>query len=249
MKERNMISRRKAIGIALIAFLIPVLIISVVGIKIYQAVTLMGEEQMSGKTKNYHMLQDVTPKHATVFFGDSTTELCPLPDIYAPYVETQGIPVINRGISAEKTDTMVTRLDDVLALEPRNLVLLMGINDYYADVPKEDIVENIQTIIQTTKQTQPETNIILQAIYPVNANMRTTALEKAQSNGDDNALIKEINQDLKTLAETEEITFLDVTSSLIDQEGNLDSAYTFDGLHPNANGYLAIRDQIIAVLK
>lgn len=38
------------------------------------------------------------------------------------------------------------------------------------------------------------------------------------------------------------------TALLSDENGNLRKDYTYDGLHPNVQGYLAVRDEIIKTL-
>ena len=50
------------------------------------------------------------------------------------------------------------------------------------------------------------------------------------------------------MAEEENVRFLDFTEILSDENGNLREDYTFDGLHPNIAGYLAVRDKIVAEL-
>lgn len=50
------------------------------------------------------------------------------------------------------------------------------------------------------------------------------------------------------MAAEENVRFLDVTALLADENGNLRNDYTYDGLHPNVSGYLAVRDAIVAEL-
>ena len=47
------------------------------------------------------------------------------------------------------------------------------------------------------------------------------------------------------MAQEQNVTFLDVTNLLADENGNLRQDYTFDGLHPNMNGYFAVKEEII----
>lgn len=238
--------KKKNIKLIAISASIPFLIFLCLAVILYQQFLVMSEQQLSNKIENYTELTQIAPHNATIFFGDSITELCPLEDLYFEYSQNIGIPVINRGISAEKTDTMLERLEStVLQAEPRNLVMLMGINDYLSGVQKETILANIQAMITLTKQSSPSTKIILQSLYPMNFSMRTSLLEKFQGRGKQNEDIQEINEGLKKLAAKENIIFLDVYDDLIDEVGNLKEEYTYDGLHPNTKGYLAIRDKII----
>ena len=102
-------------------------------------------------------------------------------------------------------------------------------------------------IIIAVKKKIPQTNIVLQAVYPTDVN-RDSFYERFQLNGRDSETIRSLNQKLKTMADEQDVIFLDVTHLLADENGNLRKDYTFDGLHPNVNGYLAVRDEIIKTL-
>ena len=104
-----MIKKRTAWIIGISSFLIPVIIFIVLFNFVMSQVTMMGTSQRLTKTNNYTSLTDIAPHEATVFFGDSITELCSTEEIYADYIKESGIPIINRGISAETTTTMVER--------------------------------------------------------------------------------------------------------------------------------------------
>lgn len=225
-------------------------IILIAGIVVvFNFVSKMGGTEIARKTQHYAQLADYTEKNATVFFGDSITELCKTDSLYCEYTAKTGTPVINRGISAECTDSMLERLDEsIISIEPKNLVMLMGVNDLNQGVSPDKITDNIREIIIRVKEKSPDTNIILQAVYPINSN-RDSLYERIQLKGRENSAIKALNEKLKELAEQEKITFLDVTDLLSDENGDLREEYTFDGLHPNVDGYLAVKDRIISVLK
>lgn len=235
---------------ACIAALIPTLFFSALLVYAYQSFTNMGAMQIRQKTENYTKLSEAAPHQATVFFGDSITELCPLEDLYAEYTKKTGVPVLNRGISAEKTDTMLKRLEStVLNTEPRNLIMVMGINDFFAGVSNVKINENIDKMIEITKSKSPHTNIILSSVYPINTADRNSLLEKMQMLGKDTDAIDELNAMLKQTAKKHHVTYLDMDAVLKDAQGNLKHAYAYDGLHPNTKGYLAIRPLILQVVK
>ncbi len=208
----------------------------------------MGPAEIERKTEYYAQLANCTPKDATVFFGDSITELCKLDSLYGEYSESTGTPVINRGISAETTNNMLKRVNaSIISIQPKNLVMLMGVNDLNQGVSQEQITKNIRQIILAVQENSPQTNIVLQAVYPTNAE-RDSVYERFQLNGRDNETIRPLNEKLKRMAQEQDITFLDVTNLLTDKNGNLRQDYTFDGLHPNMNGYLAVKEEIIKAL-
>lgn len=234
------------IGAALPTVIVIVLV-SVAAV-VVNFVSEMGPNDISRKTEHYAQLAEYAPENATVFFGDSITELCSVEDIYAEYSEKSGSPVINRGISAETTDHMLERVEEsVIALKPRNVVMLMGVNDLSAGVSQEKITNNIRQMIQLIKEKSPETNIVLQAVYPTGGE-RESLYENYQLGGRDSATVKALNEKLAAMAAEEKVRFLDVTNILADENGNLRNDYTYDGLHPNVSGYLAVRDAIVSEL-
>lgn len=244
------VKKRKTLIISFISFIIPAIIFIAIVIFVLNQVAQVGCNQRLTKMNNYTELVNTTPKNATVFFGDSITELCPLNDIYASYVKDTGIPVINRGISAETTAQMLERFEDnVINIHPQNLVMLMGINDLSQKIELEDIINNIEQMINMIKTKQPNINIIIQAVYPINISNQDSFYNKRQLKNRDNQAIKELNRLIKELANDKEITFLDVNDYLIDSNGELKKEFSEDGLHPNTKGYLAIKDKIIEELK
>ncbi len=125
--------------------------------------------------------------------------------------------------------------------------MLMGVNDLSAGVPHEQITDNIRQMIKLIQEKSPETNIVLQAVYPT-AGERESLYENFQLGGRDSATVKSLNEKISAMAAEEGVRFLDVTDLLADENGNLRTDYTFDGLHPNVSGYLAVRQSIIDCL-
>lgn len=241
--------KHKTLWVGMICAFVPILITIFLILFVFNQVGKMGENEILHKTQNYEQLSQDSLKETTVFFGDSITELCPVEDLYAAYTRKTGVPIINRGISAETTDSMLKRIEKtVFVMKPKNLVMLMGINDIAAKVDNQQIVNNIKQMITLTKQQSPKTHIILQAVYPINKTDRESLFDKFQLRDRDNQTIDELNEMLESLAKEEKITFLNVNSYLMDKNKELKKEYTFDGLHPNMQGYLAIRDAILNVL-
>src|SRR3954468_13272686 len=83
-------------------------------------------------------------QHALVFFGDSITQEWG-EDFGGSFAE---LKVANRGISGDTTRGLLARLDgDVLSLNPRGIVLLIGTNDVALKVPPEGIAENVKLLL------------------------------------------------------------------------------------------------------
>lgn len=174
----------------------------------------------------------------TVIAGDSITEIFNM-ELFDAYKKESGLLVYNRGISGDTTDRFCERFDDtVLALEPKNLVLLIGTNDLTIIHDVEYVFGNIEQVVAKAHKALPQCRILLQSVYPV-----------CVSNRKKNKNILKLNAMLKTLVEKYNVTYLDMHSLLCDSNGGFDEKYTYDGLHPNAVGYEVIAREVIKALR
>ena len=74
---------------------------------------------------------------------------------------------IGAGLFAVDSDRLLERLEcNALNISPKNLVILIGTNDIGLGLPTEYTLNNIKEILQRTQKLCPNTNIVLQAIYP-----------------------------------------------------------------------------------
>lgn len=100
---------------------------------------------------------------ALVFLGDSITQGWG-DDFGGAF---PGVKTANRGISGDTTRGMLIRLrDDVLALNPSGVVLLMGTNDLEENAEPETIAGNVKLIIAEIKKHNPKTPIVLCQTFP-----------------------------------------------------------------------------------
>ena len=103
---------------------------------------------------------------AVVFFGDSITQGWGT-DFKKSF---DGMKLANRGIGGDTTRGMLLRLkEDVLALNPKAVVLLMGTNDIEVEVPVDAIGRNFQKIVAALKAHDPKMPVIVCRIFPSSA--------------------------------------------------------------------------------
>lgn len=179
----------------------------------------------------------------TVLAGDSITEMYNHTEMFAEYTEKTGIYVYNRGISGDTSDRLLERFEkNVLNIKPKNIVLLIGTNDFHIGANASYIAENIEKIIKLSKEKCEGVNIILEAVYPINSTINNQGKRN-------NKNISALNAQLKTLAKANKIEFLDLTSRLADENGRLNAKYTYDGLHINALAYRIITNELVKLLK
>lgn len=170
-----------------------------------------------------------------VFLGDSITEGWG-DDFHEKF---PGVSVANRGISGDTSRGLLARLDeDVLALEPRGVVLLIGTNDIGLDVPPEGVAENVKRLVANVAEKNPKTPIILCLVMPTSPK-KNRPTEK----------IRELNQLLAAAVRgNERVTVLDTYTLFANTAGEAKAEEFPDLLHPNAAGYAKWRSALWPLL-
>lgn len=210
----------------------------------YDLITQYSKE-MTTKRENYSLLNnEFAMSNQTVLLGDSITDFFNYYELFYDFSKSSGQAVYNRGISGDTTNRLLERLNEnVLCIKPKNLVLLIGTNDIGRGFPLKMTLENLDAIINATKEACPDINFVLQAVYPINRPMRD-AFEKRS-----NEKILAMNKELIKLSEKYGCVWLDLTDELSDETGNLKKEFTYDGLHLNAKAYKIVAKNIIPLLK
>lgn len=176
-------------------------------------------------------------KHQTVLAGDSITEIFNM-ELFDSYIKSNDTFVYNRGISGDTSNHFLDRFEEnVLYLEPKNLVILIGTNDLTLIDDYTYVAENIDKVLELSRKKCPNVNLILQAVYPVD-----------YKNVKKNLKIKNLNKLLSDIAVKHSAFFLDLTSKFSDSKGGFNPKYTYDGLHPNAKGFEIAAKEIIPFL-
>jgi lysophospholipase L1-like esterase len=158
--------------------------------------------------------------------------------------------VYNRGISGEVSGELAKRFEEnVLTLSPRNIVILIGTNDLARGVEPAAIAKNIEQVVSLSRAAYPDINIILQAVYPTNPTINDRFMRMILHGRRTTASIKALNGLLEKTAKEYGAVWLDLNAGLADEAGNLDTKFTFDGLHLNAAGYRVVTEKIRPLLK
>jgi len=163
-----------------------------------------------------------------VFMGNSITEGWSNidPDFFA------GKPYINRGISGQTTPQMLLRFRaDVINLKPAVVVILAGTNDIAGNTgpsTPEMIMDNIISMTELAKSNGIE--VILSSVLPAFDYPWRPGLNPDKK-------IPELNSMIKKYAVENGIIYLDYFTVMTDGRNGLKTEYTYDGVHPNKNGY------------
>lgn len=166
----------------------------------------------------------VEVKNPIIFLGDSLTDSC-------EWNEMLNHPqIVNRGIIGDTTDGVLDRLSPILASQPRQIFLMIGINDLARKKDFSGILVNYQQILATIQQQSPQTEVYVKSVLPIN---KTLFQE-----GPSNEMIRNLNTQLQRLSENYSYSYIDLHSQLVDENQQLDKRYTLDGLHLNGTAYL-----------
>ncbi len=211
--------------------------------KDYSAKTKYDRDKRN-KRENYRILNEEYAKPSqTVLLGDSITDFFNWYELFYDFSNVTGQAVYNRGISGDTTDRLLERLhDNVLNIKPKNVVLLIGTNDIGKGIPLEFSVRNVDLILNEIKKTCPETNVIFQAVYPINRPMRYRNEKRS------NEKIDLMNKEFIKLSEKYGCNWLDITARLRGNDENLNAEFTYDGLHLNVKAYKIVAENVIPLL-
>jgi lysophospholipase L1-like esterase len=169
-----------------------------------------------------------------VFMGDSITDGWNLAE-YFP-----GKPYINRGIGGQTTPQMLLRFrPDVINLKPRLVVILAGTNDISGNtgpMTAEETANNLVSMVELARAN--DIGVVLSSILPVSDRVKNKQGELfIQTKSRPNEKIRAINDWMKKYAADNDIVYLDYYSATIDEKGTLKDGLSYDGLHPDRNGY------------
>jgi lysophospholipase L1-like esterase len=161
---------------------------------------------------------------AIVFLGDSITQGWG-DTIGAMF---PGVKVANRGISGDTTRGVLIRLqEDVLALKPRGIVLLIGTNDLEEGAEPEIAASNIKLILAALKAHNATMPVVLCNVFPSSPTKKRPANQ-----------IRAINRLLFEATKDEpQVTLVDTFALFANGQGEAKTEEFPDLLHPNGIGY------------
>ena len=191
---------------------------------------------------------DVIPHTPIAALGDSITHgggAITLPPSYTLYDwETYcTVPVKNLGHSGDTTGDMLARFDrDVLPFAPRVLIIMGGVNDYRTGIYGAQTVRNLAALGEKCRA-HGITPIFLTVtpIRPAWMTKRMTIMTPPSDWMDHRDYIND-------WVRQQEFS-VDVSSMLADANGELEAAYTTDGLHPDYMGKKHIGQTVDSYLR
>ena len=196
---------------------------------------LKEQEKIQTKYRELNRISVIEP--SIIFIGDSIIEYYPLQELLGT-TKT----IVNRGIRGYQTGLLLDNLDAHLygnAVD--QIVLLIGTNDIGKDIPMSQALTNLESVIQSISRDYPLSQIKLVSILPVHQGEEYKQTVYIRTN----EKIKAWNQAYQELAFAYmQVEYVSVFEELLDQEGQLKSDYTTDGLHLSVSGYQALSETL-----
>jgi lysophospholipase L1-like esterase len=144
-----------------------------------------------------------------------------------------GKPYINRGIGGQTTPQMLVRFrPDVIALQPKAVVILAGTNDIAGNTGPstlEMIEDNLMSMADLARANGIK--VVLSSVMPVCDYIRPQTERRPPEK------IIALNTWIKAYAAKNGFVYLDYYTPMLDDKGMLKKDLTVDGLHPNDAGY------------
>ncbi len=166
-----------------------------------------------------------------LFIGDFHTVHMNFGDLSMSY------PFVVKGEEALTTDSLYHNLNQsVYIYNPSVIFMEVGLEDLGNGERVEDIVSRYKIIIKEIQENRPNAHIYVESIYPIYPDKIPDSNKYKSIN---NATIKKINQELKTMASDLKVKYVDLYSVLL-EKNQLKKDYTEDGVSLNADGYKKI---------
>ncbi len=172
-----------------------------------------------------------------VFMGDSITDGWVSPE-YGGFFP--GKQYVDRGISGQTTPQMLVRFrPDVIALQPKVVVILAGTNDIAGNTGPMTLGQteaNLASMAELAKANK--IRVVLASVLPVSNyghDRQGNPLDMRTNRPPEKIL--ELNAWIKKYVAANGHTYLDYFSVMVDEQGLLQRDLSEDGLHPNAKGY------------
>lgn len=148
-------------------------------------------------------------------------------------------PFICRGISGQTTPQMLVRFrQDVIALQPKVVVILAGTNDIAGNTGPstlEMIRDNIASMAELA--TANKIKVVLCSVLP--------AYEYPWRKGmEPNIKIPALNEMIKSYAASKGFVYLDYFAAMNDGNNGMKAEYTTDGVHCTAKGYELMENMV-----
>lgn len=185
-------------------------------------------------------LFDVLPvdSNSIVMLGNSLTHGCEWHELF-------GMPnVLNRGINGDIVQGIRERIEPIVKGHPKKIFLLTGVNDVSHHLTADSIVTALGSLISYIREQTPETQLYVESLLPIN-----NSFKRYKNIFGKEQVIRDINAKLEGVVKSKGATWINVYPAFCDEESNLRSDLTNDGLHLLGPGYMIWRDLLLPYVR
>lgn len=168
-------------------------------------------------------------KNSIIFLGDSITDGCEWSELL------NNSNIVNRGINSDTTYGVLERVHQIVKLNPEKVFLMIGTNDLREGRTIADIRNDYEKIVKEFSEKIPSARIYVQSVIP-------SSQDKYP--GRSQQRIHDLNKEIRELAVKYHLTYIDLYTEMLSDDGKLDPNLTNDGLHLNGNGYIVWKNII-----
>jgi lysophospholipase L1-like esterase len=183
--------------------------------------------------------RSVFERQVIAALGDSITEGSPGLrgwDVWAARAD-HSLEIQNHGVYGQRTDEIAVRLDDCVR-GAQVLVVQGGINDIAQRRDVETAAANLRAMVERGKELVPR--VLIADVLPWN-------------NGwpDAEPTIRRLNERITQIAHDQGVPLLPFHDTLEDPDrpGRMREEWTFEGDHPNEEGYRLLAEVVLAELR
>ena len=138
---------------------------------------------------------------------------------------------INLGFGGDRTNHVLWRLDNLPKLKaaPKAAVVLIGTNNicWGSDTPRQ-AADGVQAVTRKLHETYPSTKILVLGVFP---RRRDASHAHRKEINELNSYLPELLRDI------DHVTFKDIGSAFLDDQGHLSKEMMPDTTHPSAKGH------------
>ena len=191
---------------------------------------------------NARLSAPIAARPRVVLMGNSITDAWPKTD--SAFFASGPYELIGRGISGQVSGQMLLRLwPDVIALQPRAVVILSGANDIAENGGPYSPEATLHNIMAMTELARAHgIRVVLCSVLPAYDFWWRKGLEPA-------AKIIALNQQIKAYADQQHLVYLDYHTAMVDQRQGLPPNLANDGVHPSLAGYRVMEPLLLKAIK
>ena len=131
--------------------------------------------------------------------------------------------VLNRGIGGDRTDDLLARFSPLTEGPAEKLFIKIGTNDLGSGVRQDTILSNYAELLDRLAREIPSTRVYLQSVLPRGREYRER--------------VEQLNRELASLAKERGLTYIDLYSAFLGEDGSIRDELTYDELHLSGAGY------------